>query len=61
MILGSLRRAGMSGTCTGLDIGLAIAAAKELNYDAGFVADVLSDAEGVIVSKINEKTGGEGE
>jgi hypothetical protein len=56
MVLGSLRFAGMGGVCTGLDLGLAIEAARELDYDAGFVADVLADAEGVIVTRINDKT-----
>ena len=55
MILGSLRFAGIGGVCTGIDIGLALDATRELDYDAGFVLDVLSDAEGVIVAKINEK------
>jgi hypothetical protein len=55
MILGSLRFAGMGALCTGIDIGLALEATRELGYDAGFVLDVLSDAESVIVAKINEK------
>jgi hypothetical protein len=57
MILGSLRYAGMGGVCTGIDIGLALDVTHEMDYDAGFVLDVLSDAEAVIVGKINEKVG----
>ncbi len=48
----------MGGVCTGLNLGLALEVAREFNYDVALVADLLADAEGTIVAKINEKDDG---